>query len=655
MYVLASFPGRPIWLIRPVTIGLIVLFGLFSPKLASTSSPYMPAPSDCFPTGESPYLATGSYLFTKHGIGAAVADINDDRREDIILLSYSLSLGSISGNFVYTIGWNIDPSTGSAATWSPLISVSGFSHVALHDVGVAVYDLNGNSRPDMVVMGFADVPGGVKFVYRIAWDLDVSGRPASVSDKYEIDGVGPAEVWDGAGIALRDINQNGTIDLLVMAYGGSERGYNSFRYRIGWDLDSNGNPASWQPGYATISGLGTRATGADVVVEDIDLDGTDDLVLMAYDRTDGRSLFRYKVGWEVNAAGHPSRWSRWFQLKGVGPDISGVGLAYYYHRISGPRLVMAAHHRPEGARNVFRYVFLPVTTSGAYFGSADDDPPRINNQLAVPTGGSTLTASRLFNLNMRDVRTAANDAVSIFLFGCWLDQVSGATPRDECRYNYPNESPQYGSFIADERFDYEMAPDALVASVAFYVDYYMGYAKDEINSYVLNSYHNLNYYFGAEKTPAYYTIHYTDPARHPDLIDDLDDVNAEWALVYNDGKRFHGDCEDHAILRHALLRSLGFDRSLIWNANAPRHEFNVVAYRGVLRIMDYGPIHRYLDSPSGITTGISSAWNEDSGPNQNSTVRDANFTRHILKKIYPDRCNGGAGWAFTRPANPDIR
>jgi hypothetical protein len=73
---------------------------------------------------------------------------------------------------------------------------------------------------------------------------------------------------------------------------------------------------------------------------------------------------------------------------------------------------------------------------------------------------------------------------------------------------------------------------------------------------------------------------------------------------------FHGDCEDHAILRAALLRSLGFYHRAIFCADhhngvqqnqceecggdkkkkSGGHTYNIVIYKGKYRIMDYGPM-----------------------------------------------------------------
>ncbi len=74
-------------------------------------------------------------------------------------------------------------------------------------------------------------------------------------------------------------------------------------------------------------------------------------------------------------------------------------------------------------------------------------------------------------------------------------------------------------------------------------------------------------------------------------------------------KDFAGDCEDHAILRAALLRSLGFHHKCIFCADHHNsvdqgqrtecgyakkkggHTYNIVVYKGKYRIMDYRPMH----------------------------------------------------------------
>jgi hypothetical protein len=61
-----------------------------------------------------------------------------------------------------------------------------------------------------------------------------------------------------------------------------------------------------------------------------------------------------------------------------------------------------------------------------------------------------------------------------------------------------------------------------------------------------------------------------------------------------------GDCEDHAILREALMRSLGVSWRCAFCADhyddywGGGHTFNLVYYRNKWRIMDYGPLGHYF-------------------------------------------------------------
>jgi hypothetical protein len=99
---------------------------------------------------------------------------------------------------------------------------------------VALADLNGNGRPDLLVFHL-DNPGGDNHGhYRIGWNLTTSGIPASWS------GITPVPGWfgwenQGAGIATADLNGNGLQDLLVFHVdnpGGENHGY----YRVIGDL-----------------------------------------------------------------------------------------------------------------------------------------------------------------------------------------------------------------------------------------------------------------------------------------------------------------------------------------------------------------------------------------------------------------------------------
>jgi hypothetical protein len=574
------------------------------------------------------------------GAGTAFGDINRDGTPDMVLMAYDNPGGA--NTFRYKIGWNVNFNTQAAASWTANYTVVPGVGNEGQGAGIALYDINRNGILDMVLMAYDNPVGANTFRYKIGWDLSTAGVAASWSTNMQISGLGSEA--QGAGVSIGDIDRNGTPDFVFMAYDGS------FRYKIGWNFGTNGIAASWS-GSRTAGGV-DKAEGADVVLADIDLNGKLDLVMMAYNDSEWNN-FRYKVGWNLQTDGTTTNWSRYFVLKGVGMSGQGAGIAHYFHPTYGPKLAFMAYDNPNGA-NSFRYYMLPVTTSGACFGFADEKPAAPNNVLSVPTSWNNQNAQRLFNLNMSLVQDTADDALNLFLFYTLLVEIFQNTNRPtDALYSYPATDVPFIKPCTHANFDYsfEYFPDFLVAAVSWYVDNYMTWTSDSINSYVINNIFNLNYFAGAEGMPAYYTIRYTDPNRNPNLINQLNATNSNWGQSYNDGRLYHGDCEDHAILRHALLRSLGFNANFIWDAYSPGHEFNVVLYKGSYRIMDYGHINRYLDGPSGITYGLNGIWNTYNGPRTSGNTKT--WLLNLLDRIYPDRPDGVLGYLPNRRVRPD--
>jgi hypothetical protein len=110
--------------------------------------------------------------------------------------------------------------------------------------GTAIGDISRNGQPDLVIFHVDNPAGANTGYYRILWDLDKNGK-----DQGGLSDIKPIPGWfgdetQGGGIALQDVKRNGNLDLIVFFVdnaGGGNQGY----YRIGWNLDVKGNPASW--------------------------------------------------------------------------------------------------------------------------------------------------------------------------------------------------------------------------------------------------------------------------------------------------------------------------------------------------------------------------------------------------------------------------
>lgn len=232
------------------------------------------------------------------GAGVAIGDIDKNGRPDMILMGIDNPKGK--NNFWYKVLYDIDEN-GYYSKESSILSISaeGWENSG---GDITLCDLNNNGILDMVLL-CTDKPTTAGRAYRwyyVAYDLKPDGHYNSLSSLNTLDELG--FFYDGAGIDICDINKNGTPDLLMMVYDAPE-GENSFRYQIAFDLQSNGNYLSLSPVYE-VPGLGHDGDGAGVAVGDIDNNGTLDILFMALDAPSGKDKFVYEILPDIDKYGN---------------------------------------------------------------------------------------------------------------------------------------------------------------------------------------------------------------------------------------------------------------------------------------------------------------------------------------------------------------
>lgn len=232
------------------------------------------------------------------GAGVAIGDIDKNGRPDMILMGIDNPKGK--NIFWYKVLYDIDEN-GYYSKESSILSISaeGWENSG---GDIALCDLNNNGILDMVLL-CTDKPTTAGRAYRwyyVAYDLKPDGHYNSLSSLNTLDELG--FFYDGAGIDICDINKNGTPDLLMMVYDAPE-GENSFRYQIAFDLQSNGNYLSLSPVYE-VPGLGHDGDGAGVAVGDIDNNGTLDILFMALDAPSGKDKFVYEILPDIDKYGN---------------------------------------------------------------------------------------------------------------------------------------------------------------------------------------------------------------------------------------------------------------------------------------------------------------------------------------------------------------
>ena len=177
------------------------------------------------------------------------------------------------------------------------------------------------------------------------------------SGAVEVPGVG----WEGQGadVVITNVDTDPRPDMILMAYDNPAQA-NNFRYKVGWNLGTNGVAQSWDPGFVMVDGVGWEGQGAGAAIANLDGDPRPELLLMAYDNPGGANSFRWRVGWNLGPNGVAQSWEPGFRtVPGLGWEGAGAGLGIgNVDRDPRPDLFFMAYDNPA-RDNSFRYTMVP--------------------------------------------------------------------------------------------------------------------------------------------------------------------------------------------------------------------------------------------------------------------------------------------------------
>lgn len=253
------------------------------------------------------------------GAGVLTANINSNSIPDIVLMAYDAPSGP--NQFTYQVGFDLDAS-GNPTSWSNVKVISGAGDYGA-GADISVGDIDRNGVQDLILMAVDNPSGPNYFRYKVGFNINSNGDAASWSSLLSSPGLG--DIGEGAGASIVDMDNNGILDIVLMAYD-APSGPNLIRYKVGYNLSTSGVATSWSTPVA-LTGMGDYGDGAGIAFTDVDNNGTRDIILMVYDDATGANFFRYRVGLSVNSAGVPQTWLPDQVIPGLGDIGEGAGLS----------------------------------------------------------------------------------------------------------------------------------------------------------------------------------------------------------------------------------------------------------------------------------------------------------------------------------------
>ncbi|MEJ7636524.1 MAG: hypothetical protein WKF75_00680 [Singulisphaera sp.] len=252
--------------------------------------------------------------------------------------------------------------------------------------GLAVTNLDGNPRPEMILMAY-DACRAEQLPLQVGFNLNTAPSPRA-GPLIQVPGVG--DLGAGADVAITNLDTNARPEMILVAYD-DPAGPNTFRYKVGSNLNASGVAASWGPPIL-VPGVGDLGQGAGVAFTNLDDNLRPDMILMAYDAPAGANNFRYKVGFNLNASGVAASWGATVIVPGVGDLGDGAGaVVTNLDGDSRPDMVLMAYDAPSGPNNFRRKVGSNLNASGvaASWGATVIEPGVGDLGDGAPTSGSS--------------------------------------------------------------------------------------------------------------------------------------------------------------------------------------------------------------------------------------------------------------------------